>query len=108
MSEPLTLAELMAAGAGRGRAIATRDWRLPLDDFAHATSLGGELDRLEGRSVALAVGDMAKAAAALIELDGLARRIVLCPPGLDRAGLEALICGAQADALVYDGDRHDE
>ncbi|MGO4871530.1 MAG: AMP-binding enzyme [Roseiarcus sp.] len=94
----------MAAGAGRGRAIATRDWRLPLDDFAHATSLGGELDRLEGRSVALAVGDMAKAAAALIELDGLARRIVLCPPGLDRAGLEALICGAQADALVYDGD----
>jgi hypothetical protein len=104
LSEPLTLAKLMAAGAGRGRQIATRDWRLPLDDFAHATSLGGDRDRLEGRVVALAVGDMAKAAAALIELDGLARRIVLCPPGLDRAGLDALIRGAQADALVYDGD----
>ena len=94
----------MEAGAGRGRGIATRDWRVNLDDFAHATSLGADLPRLEGRSVVLAVGDMAKAAAALIELDGLARRIVLCPPGFDARGLDALIREAEADALVYDGD----
>ncbi len=94
----------MEAGAGRGRGIATRDWRLDLDDFAYATSLGAALPRLEGRSVVLAVGDMAKAAAALIELDGLGRRIVLCPPGVAVAGLVALIGAAQADALVYDGD----
>jgi acyl-coenzyme A synthetase/AMP-(fatty) acid ligase len=94
----------MAAGAGRGRQIATRGWRLSLDDFAQATSLGADLPRLEGRVVALAVGDMAKAAAALIELDGLARRIVLCPPGLDAPGRDALMRLAQADALVYDRD----
>ena len=94
----------MEGGAGRGRGIATRDWRLRLDDFAHATSLGADLPRLEGRSVVLVVGDMAKAAAALIELDGWARRIVLCPPGFDMRGLEALIGDAEADALVYDGD----
>ncbi len=94
----------MEAGAGRGRAIATRAWRLPVDDFAHATSLGAPLLRLEGRSVILAVGDMAKAAAALIELDGWARRIVLCPPGFDLRGLDALIRDAEADALVHDGD----
>jgi len=94
----------MEAGAGRGRGIATREWRLGLDDFASATSLGADLPRLEGRSVVLAVGDMAKAAAALIELDGFARRIVLCPPGFETRGLDALIRDAEADALVYDGD----
>ncbi len=104
MSEPLDLARLMDAGAGLGRAVATRAWRLPLDDFADATSLGADLPGLEGRSVLLSVGDMAKAAAALIELDGFARRIVLCPPGFDGRGLDALILEAEADALVYDGD----
>ncbi len=94
----------MEAGAVRGRGITTPDWRLGLDDFAHATSLGAHLPRLEGRSVVLAVSDMAKAAAALIELDGWARRIVLCPPAFDMRGLDALIRDAEADALVYDGD----
>ena len=104
LSESLSLAKLMEAGAGRGRVVATRTWRLQLDDFASATSLGPALPRLEGRAVAVAVGDMAKAAAALIELDGLARRIVLCPPELDARGLAAMIGDAEADALVYDGD----
>ncbi len=94
----------MEAGAGLGRRIATRDWRVSLDDFAGATSLGAHRPRLAGRSVVLAVGDMAKAAAALIELDGLARRIVLCPPAFDMRGLDALVRDAEADALVYDGD----
>jgi acyl-coenzyme A synthetase/AMP-(fatty) acid ligase len=104
LSEPITLAGLMDAGAGRGRAIATRRWRLCLDDLAEGSSLGLSLYALEGRSVVLAVGDMAKAAAALIELDGWARRIVLCPPGYDLAGLEGLAREAEADALVYDGE----
>ena len=86
MSEPFSLAQLMEAGAGRGRVIATPAWRLSLDDFSSATSLGAALPRLEGRAVVVAVGDMAKAAATLIELDGFARRIVLCPPSSGRAG----------------------
>jgi acyl-coenzyme A synthetase/AMP-(fatty) acid ligase len=94
----------MEAGAGRGRAIATRAGRLSLDDFAGATSLGANLARLEGRSVVLAVSGMAKAAAALIELDGWAERIVLCPPAFAGSGLDAVIRDAEADALVYDSD----
>ncbi len=47
---------------------------------------------------------MAKAAAALIELDGVARRIVLCPPGAGAEALAALARAADADALVHDGD----
>ena len=47
---------------------------------------------------------MAKAAAALIDLDGWARRIVLCPPEWELARLELAARDAEADALVFDGD----
>src|SRR5271167_1745967 len=104
LSEPLTLAALMNAGAGRGRAIATRRWRLGLDKLDGASSLGASLFALEGRSVVVAVGDMAKAAAALIELDGWARRIVLCPPGWAPTQLAAVAREAEADALIHNED----
>ena len=73
-------------------------------NFERASSLGSHLARLEGRSVVLSVRDMAKAAAALIDLDGWARRIVLCPPGWELSRLESAARDAEADALVYDGD----
>ena len=69
-------------GRGRGRAIATHDRVLPLDQFEHATSLGADLEKLRGRSVLLSVQDIAKVAAALLELDGVARRVVICHRGL--------------------------
>jgi acyl-coenzyme A synthetase/AMP-(fatty) acid ligase len=103
LSEPLTLFDQMIA-SGLGRQVATRDFTLELDRFAAADSLGDGLARLEGRSVLLAVGDMAKAAAALIDLDGVARQIVLCPPGASADALVALARASAADALVYDGD----
>jgi len=77
---------------------------LPLDAFARASSLGSHLARLEGRSVVLFVRDMAKAAAALIDLDGWARRIVLCPPGWEASRLETVVRDAEADAFALDGD----
>ena len=92
------------AASGRGRRVATRDFALELDRFADSGSLGDGLARLEGRSVLLAVGDMAKAAAALIELDGVARQIVLCPPGAGADSLAALARAAAAAALVHDAD----
>jgi acyl-coenzyme A synthetase/AMP-(fatty) acid ligase len=108
MTKPLpeasSLARLIQGGAGHGRVVATRDHVLLLDDFLRASSLGSQLARLEGRSVILFVRDMAKAAAALIDLDGLARRIVLCPPGWEPSRLEAVVRDAEADALVYDGE----
>jgi len=102
--DPFSLTDLLGAGAGVGRAIRMRDARLSLDDFPEATSLGGNLDALTGRSVVLLVGDQLKTAAALIELDGCARRIVLCPPDFEVKHLNAVIRDAEADAIVYDGD----
>jgi acyl-coenzyme A synthetase/AMP-(fatty) acid ligase len=104
LSEPSTLARLMKSGAGIGRAIATREHLLLLDDFERASSLGPHLEALEGRSVVLFVRDMAKAAAALIDLDGCARRIVLCPPGWAPELLAAAARDAEADAVVHDVD----
>ena len=104
MSNLGTLFERTAAGGGRGRRIATRAFTLELDRLADCGCLGEGLARLDSRCVLLEVGDMAKAAAALIELDGVTRRIVLCPPGADAQLLIALARAAEADALVYDGD----
>jgi acyl-coenzyme A synthetase/AMP-(fatty) acid ligase len=102
--EPLALIDLLAAGAGRGRTIGTRAASLSLDDISSASSLGEAFGRLEGRSVVLLAGDQLKSAAALLELDGWARRIVLCPPDLEERHLGAVIRDAQADAIVYDGE----
>jgi len=92
----------MRGGHGLRRTIATREHVLPLDDFARASSLGPRRTELEGRSVVLFVRDMAKAAAALIDLDGCARRILLCPPGWTPAQLQIASRDAEADALVHD------
>ena len=57
---------------------------VPLRDLAWGSSLGGRLKELRGRSVLVATRDQLTAALALIELDGIARRMVLCPGDLAR------------------------
>jgi acyl-coenzyme A synthetase/AMP-(fatty) acid ligase len=84
--------------------VATRDHVLPLDKFERASSLGSDLKKLHGRSVILSVRDMAKVAAALIDLDGCARRILLVPPAWESWRLGAAASDAEADAIVYDED----
>jgi acyl-coenzyme A synthetase/AMP-(fatty) acid ligase len=102
--EPLSLRDLLAASAGAGRMIQTLGASLPLDAFAQSTCLGRNVCELAGRSVVLMAGTQLKTAAALIELDGWARRIVLCPPDLEAKHLGAVIRDSEADAIVYDGD----
>jgi acyl-coenzyme A synthetase/AMP-(fatty) acid ligase len=52
--------------------------------------------------VLLAIRDQLAAALALIELDGLARRMVLCPPDLGAEHLRGVISTAGADVCVRD------
>ena len=87
MSEWRNLVSCIEKGRGRGRVVATRDYALTLDEFEHASSLGPDLEKLRGRSVILSVRDIAKVAAALIDLDGCARRILLVPPGWESLAL---------------------
>jgi acyl-coenzyme A synthetase/AMP-(fatty) acid ligase len=72
------------------------------------SSLGGNPDGglrdLRGRSVLLAAREQLPAALALIELDGVARRVVLCPPDVAAEHLPEIAADAEADAIVSDGD----
>jgi acyl-coenzyme A synthetase/AMP-(fatty) acid ligase len=70
--------------------------------LAHGTSLGGRLCELAGKSVLLATGSQLTAALALIELDGVVRRITILPPDTAAEHLPALIAGAEVDAVVID------
>jgi acyl-coenzyme A synthetase/AMP-(fatty) acid ligase len=71
-------------------------------ELARGSSLGGRLDDLSGRSVLLAIKDQLTAALALIELDGIARRIVLYPPDSPAQLIPAVVSAASVDAVVSD------
>ena len=102
--EPVALIDLARRGDRTERGVATAEGALRFADFATATALGGAREKLAGRSVLLLAGDSLKTAAALIELDGVARRLILCPPDL-RANLIGDIAAiAEADAVVHGGE----
>lgn len=90
-----------AAGTPPGRLFGIRHI-VPLAELAQATSLGGRLEELRDRSVVLLTKDQLTAALALIELDGVAARMVLCPPDLPPEHLPAVVRDAEADACVVD------
>jgi acyl-coenzyme A synthetase/AMP-(fatty) acid ligase len=88
------LAERRVWGAGGEIALA---------DLAGGTALGSVAAALAGRSVLLRVADPLYAAIALVELDGLARRIVLAPPDLADDALPGVIETAAIEAAVTEG-----
>jgi acyl-coenzyme A synthetase/AMP-(fatty) acid ligase len=88
-----------------GRFLQGADRGIRLADLAGATSLGGRLAELEGCSVLLMARDQLAAAVALIELDGVARRLVLYPPDVPAEYLAAIAADAEVDAAVSDCDR---
>jgi acyl-coenzyme A synthetase/AMP-(fatty) acid ligase len=103
MPESGNLKAWIDASGVAGRTIATREATLNLDDFASTTRLGVDPRHLAGRSIILLTADALSAVAALIELDGLARRIVLCPPDFDIATISAIVRDAEAGAILHDG-----
>jgi acyl-coenzyme A synthetase/AMP-(fatty) acid ligase len=100
--DAVSLIDLARRGGG-GRDIATADDALELSDFPAASSLGGARAIFAGRSVLLCAGDQLKTAAALLDLDGVARRLVLCPPDLSAQLAREIAAIAATDAVVYGG-----
>jgi acyl-coenzyme A synthetase/AMP-(fatty) acid ligase len=89
--------------ADRSRHLHGRNVSVAVADLVHGTSLGGRLPELAGRSVLVATGDQLTAALALIELDGVARRLILCPPDLAPEHLPSVVIDAEVDAIVTSG-----
>jgi acyl-coenzyme A synthetase/AMP-(fatty) acid ligase len=69
-------------------------------DLASGTSLGGRLGELAGKSVLVATASQLTSALALIELDGVARRLTILPPDADPEDVAPVIAGAEIDAVV--------
>jgi acyl-CoA synthetase (AMP-forming)/AMP-acid ligase II len=95
---------LRAIVARHGLAVSflDRGAALRMRELARGTSLGGRAAALAGRSVLLATASQLTSALALIELEGLARRIVILPPDADPAHLAAVIATAGVEAAVID------
>jgi acyl-coenzyme A synthetase/AMP-(fatty) acid ligase len=69
------------------------------------STFGSALESLCGRSVLIATREQLPTALALIELDGVARRMVLCTPDLAPEQLAGVAATAQADAIVLEAPR---
>ena len=78
------------------------DTAVSLADLVGGSSLCCNAEKLRGRSVLVATADQLTAALALIELDGVARRIVICPPDLPAEHLPFVIATVPVDAIVSD------
>src|ERR1700678_3727223 len=82
--------------------LSSAEMSLARRDLLSGSVLGGRCQELSGRSVVIATTNQLIAAAALIELDGVARRMVLCPPDLPAEHLPSILQSAEADAIVSD------
>jgi len=89
-------------GGNRSGALQGANLRVALVDLAGASVLGGRLEALRGRAIVIAAREQFTAALALLELDGVARRMVLCPPDLKREHLPHVIESAGADVCLLD------
>jgi acyl-coenzyme A synthetase/AMP-(fatty) acid ligase len=93
---------VIEAAAARGGALIGPERAVPLASLAQGSWFRGTLEALRGRSVIVAIGDQLTAAVALLELDGVARRMVLCTPDLSPQHLPHVARSAQADAWLAD------
>jgi acyl-coenzyme A synthetase/AMP-(fatty) acid ligase len=71
-------------------------------DLARGSAFGSRLSEFAGKSVMLATVSQLTSALALIELEGVARRIVILPPDADPAHLSAIIATAGIEAAAID------
>jgi acyl-CoA synthetase (AMP-forming)/AMP-acid ligase II len=74
----------------------------PCAELLTGSSLFSRDYELQGRSVMLALTSQLVATAALIELDGIARRVVLCPPDLSEEHFSYIIDTAEVDDVISD------
>jgi acyl-coenzyme A synthetase/AMP-(fatty) acid ligase len=99
----ISLRQRIAAAQPRAEAaLEAPDARVTLRALAAMTGLGVGGRALAGRSVLLRTATQLGAAQGLVELDGLARRIVLCPPDVAPEHVPLVMAAAEVEAIVTD------
>jgi acyl-CoA synthetase (AMP-forming)/AMP-acid ligase II len=101
-----TLRDWLENGSAE-RFFSDRSARVCVNQLVGGTALGGRIAELAARSVLVATSSQLTAALALIELDGVARRLTILPSDTPAAHLATLISRAEVDAIVVDGDTPD-
>jgi len=86
------------------RFLANGTMSIALADLVCGSGLRDCLSMFSGCSVLIATRDQLATALALIELDGVVRRLTLCPPDLPQEYLSSIIVKAGIDAIVCDCD----
>lgn len=95
---------IVDSGLGPKRGLWSAGGGVAFAELASGSALSEPLDKLTGRSVLLTTSDQTAAALALVELHGVARRLVLAPPDLDATHLPYVVATAEIDAIVSDRD----
>jgi acyl-CoA synthetase (AMP-forming)/AMP-acid ligase II len=93
---------LKATGHPSDRFLWGAEASVTLADLTWGSSLDIRPEELSGRSVLVLTRDQLTTALAVIELDGIARRLVLCPPDLRSEHVPYVIATGGVDALVTD------
>lgn len=84
--------------------LAGRATSIALADLTRGSCLCDPLSSFSGHSVLIATCDQLATALALIELDGVVRRLTLCPPDLPYEHLPSVVANAGIDKIVCDRD----
>jgi acyl-coenzyme A synthetase/AMP-(fatty) acid ligase len=92
------------AGTSLAGALHGAGGSVALAELETGSCLDIERESLRGRSVLLALREQMSTALALIELDGIARRLVLCTPELSAERLAEVAASAQTDVTLADGE----
>src|SRR5580700_1444512 len=102
-NEAVSLAQALGEAAHRSqRFIWSAHSQAALDELAAGSSLACGVEELRARSVLILTCEQLTAALALIQIDGIARRLVLCPPDVDVAQLSFVMERAGVDVVVSD------
>jgi acyl-coenzyme A synthetase/AMP-(fatty) acid ligase len=84
----------------KDRTISDARQSVPLANILEQSCVVGRFDELSGRSVLLAVDDQLISGIVMTEIDGVARRMLLCPPDLNPDHVQSLIEDAEIDAVI--------
>ena len=95
----------LTAGAGLApeRFVADAGGRANLADLESGNTLAVPAQDFRGKSVLISSHRQLAFVLVLLQLEGIAARIVLCPPDLAPAHLPAVLAEARVDAIVCDG-----
>jgi len=96
------LASRISQAGGEGRWLWDGVREVSIASALSETRLGGRRDELAGKTVLVRTTDQLSAALVLIELDSVARRLIIAPPDLDAAHLPFVIEDGGVDAIVGD------